>query len=229
MAVQLCQYRPSQRCKKPLGYACSLTSEEQKRRGNCKSRNCSKYTSRLPFSRLSKSCLSAARGHSNLTRPSPRLLSHYESCSLSSSSPSLNRSTIHTSASSGLIILITGRHLRRGTRTHTHSSLRQRFNQPRRPQEWVHNARVSTNQNHPVIGSTHTHTHTHFSKFPSQLDSRSSLAGLTRRRSKRSRGCASCARAAAARRWPAAPGTAGGWPSPGDPAGTGAHAPRERS
>ena len=160
MAVQLCQYRPSQRCKKPLGYACSLTSEEQKRRGNCKSRNCSKYTSRLPFSRLSKSCLSAARGHSNLTRPSPRLLSHYESCSLSSSSPSLNRSTIHTSASSGLIILITGRHLRRGTRTHTHSSLRQRFNQPRRPQEWVHNARVSTNQNHPVIGSTHTHTHT---------------------------------------------------------------------
>ena len=39
MAVQLCQYRPSQRCKKPLGYACSLTSEEQKRRGNCKSRN----------------------------------------------------------------------------------------------------------------------------------------------------------------------------------------------
>ena len=31
MAVQLSQY-PSQRCKKPLGYACSLTSEEEKRR-----------------------------------------------------------------------------------------------------------------------------------------------------------------------------------------------------
>ena len=38
VAVQLSQY-PSQRCKKPLGYVCSLTSEEEKRRGNGKSRN----------------------------------------------------------------------------------------------------------------------------------------------------------------------------------------------
>ena len=51
VAAQLSQY-PSQRCKKPLGYVCSLTSKEEKRRGNGKSRNEVRQSRRLGCDQL---------------------------------------------------------------------------------------------------------------------------------------------------------------------------------